>query len=66
MLLYTFKPKTGGTRIRKKTIFNNLSNKKIFFFVFNQIKKSGRIFGGYISVRHKKNIINPQTFNLNF
>jgi large subunit ribosomal protein L2 len=66
LLLYTFKPKTGGTRIRTKTTFNNLLNKKIFLFLFNKKKKSGRIFGGYISVRHKKNIDNGQTFNLNF
>jgi len=65
LLLYTFKPRTGGTRIRKKTIFNNLYHKKTFLFLFNQTKKSGRIFGGYISVRHKKNSKNRQTFNLN-
>ena len=63
MLLYKHKPLTAGSRWKKKTVYFNVYTKLFKKFMFKNIKKRGRIYSGYISVRHLKNIKNNYAFN---
>jgi len=63
LLLFKFKPRTPGTRIKSATTCLNIYNKKHSFFFFKKTKKSGRFFSGLITTRHRKNAKNFFTFS---
>ena len=62
MLIFKHKPRTGGTRWRKSSMFVISWNALFQKFLLKKKKKAGRIHGGLISVRHKKSVKNSAAF----
>ncbi len=64
LLLFTYSPRTPGSRCRIRLKFANLKNKNFFYFFYFKKQKSGRSFSGIISTRHKKSAITKKSLGL--